>query len=183
MTVPRAFAHALEALDLAEPLTVDAAYARSYEAALTDSVIGSVGLEIETHLVDLDSVAERVPWDRVDPMLNVVRAATGTSAVTLEPGAQLELSGRPAADITTTVTELREDGERARQALAALRPGRGPGRGRSAAPVPPGQPEAALPGHGAALRRDRPGRVGGGDDELHRGHPGQPPGRAAVRLA
>jgi glutamate--cysteine ligase len=123
MTVPRA---SLDALDLAEPLTVDAAYARSHEAALCDSVIGSVGLEIETHLVDLDSVAERVPWDRVDPMLDLVRAATGTSSVTLEPGAQLELSGRPAADITTTVAELAADGERARQALAGLRLGVAP---------------------------------------------------------
>jgi len=123
MTVPRAIP---DALDLTEPLTVDEAYARSHEVALADSVLGPVGLEIETHLVDLDSPAERVPWDRVNPMLDVVRAATGTSAVTMEPGAQLELSGRPAADIETTVTELRADGERARQALAGLRLGVAP---------------------------------------------------------
>jgi glutamate--cysteine ligase len=162
MTVPRAFAHALEALDLAEPLTVDAAYARSYEAALTDSVIGSVGLEIETHLVDLNSVAERVPWDRADPMLNVVRAATGTSAVTLEPGAQLELSGRPAADITTTVTELREDGERARQALAALGLGVVPAGADPLRPsrrVNPRPRYQAMERHFAATGRAAPGAV------------------------
>jgi glutamate--cysteine ligase len=162
MTVPRAFAHALDALDLAEPLTVDAAYARSHEAALTDSAIGSVGLEIETHLVDLDSVAERVPWDRADPMLNVVRAATGTSAVTLEPGAQLELSGRPAADITTTVAELREDGERARQALAALRLGVAPAGADPLRPsrrVNPRPRYQAMERHFAATGRAAPGAV------------------------
>src|SRR5258707_12517404 len=121
MTVPHAAAD--DALDEAEPLTVEAAYARSHRAALTESVIGPVGLEIETHLVDLDSVGDRVRWDRIDPMLDIVRAATACSAVTLEPGTQLELSGRPAADIETTVSELREDGERARAALAELRLG------------------------------------------------------------
>ena len=104
------------AIDQAEPLTVDAAYARSHEAALTDSVIGAVGLEIETHLVDLDSVADRVAWDRVDPMPDAVRAAAGTSAVTLEPGGQLELSGRPAA------------GHRDHRHRVAPRTASGPGR-------------------------------------------------------
>jgi glutamate--cysteine ligase len=159
MTVPNA---SLDALDLAEPLTVDAAYARSHEAALTDSVIGSVGLEIETHLVDLDSVAERVPWDRVDPMLDVVRAATGTSSVTLEPGAQLELSGRPAADIVTTVTELRADGDRARQALAGLRLGvasAGADPLRPSRRVNPRPRYRAMERHFAATGRAAPGAV------------------------
>lgn len=159
MTVPNA---SLDALDLAEPLTVDAAYARSHEAALTDSVIGSVGLEIETHLVDLDSVAERVPWDRVDPMLGVVRAATGTSSVTLEPGAQLELSGRPAADIVTTVNELRADGDRARQALAALRLGVAPAGADPLRPsrrVNPKPRYRAMERHFAATGRAAPGAV------------------------
>ncbi len=159
MTVPNA---SLDALDLAEPLTVDAAYARSHEAALTDSVIGAVGLEIETHLVDLDSVAERVPWDRVDPMLDVVRAATGTSSVTLEPGAQLELSGRPAADIVTTVNELRADKDRARQALAGLRLGVAPAGADPLRPsrrVNPKPRYRAMERHFAATGRAAPGAV------------------------
>ena len=43
-----------DAVDRAEPLTVAAAYARCRDAALTESVIGAIGLEIESHLVDLD---------------------------------------------------------------------------------------------------------------------------------
>jgi hypothetical protein len=59
MTVPHAVAD--DSADQAEPLTVDAAYARSHQAALTPSVIGAVGLEIETHLVDLDAEASAAP--------------------------------------------------------------------------------------------------------------------------
>jgi len=124
VTVQRVAVNA--ALDQAEPLTVDDAYARSHQAALSPSVVGPVGLEIESHLVDLDSVADRVAWDRVDPMLDTVCAAAGRAAVTLEPGGQLELSGPPESDILTTVTELSHDGQRARQALAELRLGTAP---------------------------------------------------------
>jgi glutamate--cysteine ligase len=109
--------------DQAEPLTVDDAYARSHRAALTPSVIGAVGLEIESHLVDLDSVADRVAWDRVDPLPGSVYTAAGRSSVTLEPGGQFELSGPPASDIVSTVTELRHDDQCARQALGELRLG------------------------------------------------------------
>ena len=112
-----------DAADQAESLTVSAAYARSHRAALVPSVIGSVGLEIETHLVDLDSVADAVAWDRVGAIPGIVRATAGRSAVTLEPGGQLELSGPPVSDILTAVTELQHDGHRARLALAELRLG------------------------------------------------------------
>jgi glutamate--cysteine ligase len=110
----------------AEPLTVDDAYARSRRAALTPSVIGAVGLEIESHLVDLESVAERVAWDRLDPLPGRVCAAAGRSSVTLEPGGQFELSGPPASDILTTVAELRRDDWHAREALAEFRLGIAP---------------------------------------------------------
>jgi glutamate--cysteine ligase len=106
--------------DHTEPLTVDAAYARSHEAALTESVVGEVGLEIETHLVDLDDVCDAVAWDRISPMPDEVRAAAGRSSITLEPGGQLELSGPPAAGILAAVAEMRRDSQGARLALARL---------------------------------------------------------------
>jgi glutamate--cysteine ligase len=121
MTVPHAVSD--DAVDQAEPLTVDTAYARSRRSALAHSVLGPVGLEIETHLVDLDAVADRVAWDRVDPIPGPVRAAAGRSSVTFEPGGQLELSSPPAPDILTAVTELRHDGQGTRLALAGLRLG------------------------------------------------------------
>jgi glutamate--cysteine ligase len=120
MTVPP---FAVDALSQARPLTVDDAYARSHRAALAPSKIGPVGLEIETHLVDLDSVADRVAWDRIDPLPAIVRSAAGRCRVTLEPGGQLELSGPPAPDILAAVTGLRHDVQGTRLALAGLRLG------------------------------------------------------------
>jgi glutamate--cysteine ligase len=160
MTVPRAVADA--SADEAEPLTVQAAYARSHEAALTPSAVGPVGLEIETHLVDLRAVAEPVPWDRVDPMPGAVCDAAGRSAITLEPGGQLELSGPPASDIVTTVTELQDDGARARLALAELGLGvahAGADPLRPSRRVNPRPRYRAMEEHFAATGRAEPGAV------------------------
>src|SRR5262245_20640839 len=79
--------------DHTEPLTVDAAYARSHEAALRESEVGEVGLEIETHLVDLDHICDPVDWDRAGALPEALQKAAGRSKITLEPGGQLELSG------------------------------------------------------------------------------------------
>jgi len=70
MAVINAFAQ--DAVDRAEPLTVAAAYAQCRDAALAESVIGAIGLEIESHLVDLDHVADPVPWRRVEAIAAVV---------------------------------------------------------------------------------------------------------------
>jgi glutamate--cysteine ligase len=160
MTVPHAAAG--DAVDQAEPLTVEAAYARSRRAALVPSVIGPVGLEIEAHLVDLDSVGAAVAWDRVDPMPGIVRAAAGRCAVTLEPGGQLELSGPPASGILPAAAELSGDVQRVRLALAEL------GLGVAYAGADPLRPPRrinprpryrALEQHFAATGRAAPGAV------------------------
>jgi gamma-glutamylcysteine synthetase len=97
MAVINAFAQ--DAVDRAEPLTVAAAYAQYRDAALAESAIGAIGLEIESHLVDLDHVADPVPWERVEAIAAAVgRVAPGT-AVTVEPGGQIELSGPPEAGV------------------------------------------------------------------------------------
>jgi glutamate--cysteine ligase len=106
--------------DEAAPLTAEAAFARSLQAALADSEIGTVGLEIETHLVDLGSVADAVAWSRVEPIRDIVGGVAARSAVTLEPGGQVELSGSPAPDILTAVADMRHDVVSARLALAGL---------------------------------------------------------------
>ena len=114
------YASTKDAPDQAAPLTVEAAAARSSDAALADSEIGTVGLEIETHLVDLVSVADSVAWDRVEPIPDLVGALGARSAITLEPGGQVELSGCPAPDIVTAVAELRHDVTSARLTLGEL---------------------------------------------------------------
>jgi glutamate--cysteine ligase len=105
-------------LDDSEPLTIDAAVGRAQQAALVPSVIGAVGLELEAHLVDLDAVGEAVAFDRVDPVPDIVRAAAGRSAISFEPGGQLELSGALGPDIVSAATELRVNAVRTRLALA-----------------------------------------------------------------
>src|SRR5260370_24456583 len=120
MAVIKAFAQ--DAVDRAEPLTVAAAYAQCRDAALAESAIGAIGLEIESHLVDLDHVADPVLWRRVEAIAAVVgRVAPGT-AVTVEPGGQIELSGPPEAGIGPAVARLRDQGTRARLAPAQRRP-------------------------------------------------------------
>jgi len=109
---------AQDIVDLAEPLTLEAAHTRAYQAALKDSEVGTVGLEIEAHLVDLAAVPEAVAWHRVEQIRDVVSAVVRRSAVTLEPGCQLELSGRPEPDIATAVAGLRHDWQGVRLALA-----------------------------------------------------------------
>jgi glutamate--cysteine ligase len=116
-------ASAEDAVEQAKPLTLDTAYARAHNAALISSVIGPVGLELEAHLVELDSVSDAVAFDKVDPIPGIVTAAAGRSAVTLEPGGQLELSGVPAPDILSSVAEIRLDAVRTRLALAEFRLG------------------------------------------------------------
>jgi glutamate--cysteine ligase len=148
--------------DDAGPLSVDAAYARARRAALADSVIGPVGLEIETHLIDLDAVPERVGWDRAGPLPDAVAAAAGRSAVTLEPGGQLELSGPPAPDILTAIAGLRRDGQGTRLALAQRRLGlayAGADPLRPPRRVNPRPRYLAMEQHYAAAGRGAPGAV------------------------
>jgi gamma-glutamylcysteine synthetase len=121
MAVVNAFAK--DVVDRAEPLTVDAAYAQSCDAALAESALGTVGLEIETHLVDLDHIADPVAWERVEAVAAVVRMVAPTSAVTVEPGGEIELPGLPTAGIAAAVTRLRYESTGARLALADRRLG------------------------------------------------------------
>jgi glutamate--cysteine ligase len=105
---------------LARPLTLSEAEQRVHESALDDSAIGPVGLELETHLVDLAAVPERVDWQRVAAAGEAVGPLGGGSRITFEPGGQFELSGPPAPDVLTAVTAMRRDEQRARLQLGEL---------------------------------------------------------------
>lgn len=77
----------------------------------------------ESHLVDLDHVADPVPWERVEAIAAVVGKVAPGSAVTVEPGGQIELSGPPAACVAPAVAQLRYEGTGVRLALADRRLG------------------------------------------------------------
>lgn len=108
------------AATLIEPLTVETTEQHIYESALDDSAVGRVGLELETHLVDLTAVPQRPSWDRVVAAADAVGAPAGGSLVTFEPGGQLELSGPPAEDVLAAITTLRSDEQRTRLILGEL---------------------------------------------------------------
>jgi glutamate--cysteine ligase len=104
--------------DLQEPLSVDAAYDRSRSAALADTTVGAVGLEIETHLVSLDEVTTRVSWPQVEKVTGLLRGIPLESKVTVEPGGQVELSCPPAPDIVTAARCLENETREVRLTLA-----------------------------------------------------------------
>jgi glutamate--cysteine ligase len=101
-----------------EPLTLESASSYIYDAALTESIIGTVGLEVETHLVDVAAVRERPAWATLLPALEAAATELRTSAVTVEPGGQVELSGAPVSDIAVAVAAMRSDEQRLRLVLA-----------------------------------------------------------------
>ena len=104
--------------DLDEPLVLANAEQLIYDSALEDSMIGSVGLEVESHLVDLADVSRHVPWSSIEALRPEIESAAGHSSITVEPGGQLELSGPPLPSISASADELRRDVQRVRLVLA-----------------------------------------------------------------
>src|SRR5260370_4441327 len=153
MAVIKAFAQ--DAVDRAEPLTVAAAYAQCRDAALAESAIGAIGLEIESHLVDLDHVADPVPWRRVEAIAAVVGNVAPGTAVTVEPGGQIELSGPPEAGVGPAVARLRYQGTGARLALAERGLGLAYAGADPARPSPRVHPPPPFPAAGPHLPATR----------------------------
>src|SRR3954453_16018197 len=98
---------------------LDAARVHVAATALRATPPGPVGLELESHLVDLRAPAVRVPWRRVTAAVATLPALPGNSRVTLEPGGQVELSGPPLPAVTAAVSALRADTDLVRAALRA----------------------------------------------------------------
>jgi glutamate--cysteine ligase len=154
--------YAGDAVDQDEPLSVHAAYAHAEQAALADSEVGTVGLEIETHLVDLETVGTAVPWSRVAAVSGVLSDIAAGSTVTIEPGGQVELSGPPEPDVVAAIARLRREGMGVRLALADYRLGvayTGTDPVRPSVRVNPKPRYRAMEQHFAATGRLAAGRV------------------------
>ncbi|MEZ0164349.1 glutamate-cysteine ligase family protein [Kineococcus sp. LSe6-4] len=76
-------------------------------SALRPSGTGTVGLELERHVVDVHAPRRRVTWDRLTSLVAGF-APPGGSRLTLEPGGQVELS-TPPGDLVGTVAVLEQD--------------------------------------------------------------------------
>lgn len=142
-----------------------AARAHIERSALRESVPGApprVGLELEFHLVDLAVPARRPGWRDVQAVTAQLPPMPSGSAVTVEPGGQLELSTPPAGGVAEAVADLAADRAVLRDALAAAGYGAAPvgtDPARRPARINPAGRYAAMESHFAALGCAEPGRA------------------------
>ena len=135
-------------------LTVDAARDHIEVGALLPTSLGRVGLELEFHLVDLAHPGTRVSWDRLTDVRSGLPPMPACSAVSVEPGGQLELSTTPCVDVSEAVEALRLDEARLRAALTAHGLGLaslGADPARSAQRITPAPRYTAMEEHFAAV--------------------------------
>ncbi|AMW18122.1 ergothioneine biosynthesis glutamate--cysteine ligase EgtA [Mycobacteroides chelonae] len=77
--------------------------------SFADAHVGTVGLELESHTVELTAPHRRVSWNRLHDIAETVHDLPGRSAITFEPGGAVELSGPPHADIWSAISSMRAD--------------------------------------------------------------------------
>lgn len=77
--------------------------------SFADAHVGTVGLELESHTVELAAPHRRVTWRRLHEVADSVPDLPGSSAITFEPGGAVELSGPPRADVWSAISSMRAD--------------------------------------------------------------------------
>jgi glutamate--cysteine ligase len=77
--------------------------------SLTDSPVGRVGLEVEAHCFDLDDPLRRPGWDEITDVIDLLPPLPGGSAVTVEPGGAVELSGPPVSGALAAISSMKAD--------------------------------------------------------------------------
>jgi glutamate--cysteine ligase len=110
-------------LDAARP--ADSELASSEEAAqyiadgcLTDGPPGRVGLELEAHCFDPLDPYRRPSWDEITEVLELLPPLPRGSAVTVEPGGAVELSGPPEDGVVAAIGAMNNDQGVLRKAFA-----------------------------------------------------------------
>lgn len=83
---------------------------------LYDGPVGQVGLEVEAHCFDLSDPARRPGWDEINATISGLSRLPGGSAVTVEPGGAVELSGPPLGGPVAAIVAMQAD----RAALRAV---------------------------------------------------------------
>jgi glutamate--cysteine ligase len=87
-------------------------------ASLEDGPIGRVGLELEAHCIDLRDPLRRPGWSELSDVIATVGPLPGGSAVTVEPGGAVELSGPPTDGPLPAIAALAADRAALRAAFA-----------------------------------------------------------------
>jgi glutamate--cysteine ligase len=110
-------------LDAARP--ADSELASSEEAAqyiadgcLADGPLGRVGLELEAHCFDPLDPYRRPSWDEIAEVLELLPPLPCGSAVTVEPGGAVELSGPPEDGVVAAIGAMNSDQGVLRKAFA-----------------------------------------------------------------
>ncbi|CAN5135697.1 ergothioneine biosynthesis glutamate--cysteine ligase EgtA [soil metagenome] len=78
-------------------------------ASLADGPVGMVGLEVEAHCFDRADLRRRPTWSEITDVIAALPTLPGGSAVTVEPGGAVELSGPPFAGVVPAVAAMAAD--------------------------------------------------------------------------
>ncbi|MGO4445466.1 ergothioneine biosynthesis glutamate--cysteine ligase EgtA [Mycobacterium sp. 2YAF39] len=112
-------------VDDAHPSDPDAELTSANDAAsyiadnsLTDGPVGQVGLEVEAHCFDLTDPMRRPEWDELTETIATIPPLPGGSAVTVEPGGAVELSGPPMNGPLDAIAAMQADRAALRAAFA-----------------------------------------------------------------
>jgi glutamate--cysteine ligase len=88
------------------------------DSCLSDGPVGRVGLEIEAHCYDPAEPQRRPAWDEITNVIESLPAMPGGSAITVEPGGAVELSGPPADGVLPAIEAMTTDQAVLRTAFA-----------------------------------------------------------------
>lgn len=90
---------------------VDSAAAERHitRGCLTDGPPGRVGLEVESHCFDPGAPDRRPGWDEITDILDALPPLPGGSALSVEPGGAVELSGPPAEGVLPAIEAMTSD--------------------------------------------------------------------------
>jgi glutamate--cysteine ligase len=88
------------------------------DGCLVDAPLGRVGLEMEAHCFDPVDPYRRPSWDEITEVREQLPALPGGSAVTVEPGGAIELSGQPEDGIVAAIGSMSNDQAVLRKAFA-----------------------------------------------------------------
>jgi glutamate--cysteine ligase len=79
------------------------------ESCLADGPVGRVGLEVEAHCFDLADPMRRPEWAELKDAIAGVPPLPGGSAITVEPGGAVELSGPPMDEPVAAIAAMMAD--------------------------------------------------------------------------
>jgi glutamate--cysteine ligase len=88
------------------------------DACLVDTAVGRVGLEVEAHCYDLATPRRRPGWDEICEVIDALPVLPGGSALSVEPGGAVELSGPPLDGAAPAIEAMIADRALLRSAFA-----------------------------------------------------------------